>query len=351
MNPLQLRKIGAALGSLALAGCASGPSVGPPSSGLASSTQQRRFPPPCTPTVWAASLSSSTVYGYDATNALCVTLSGTYDGLPLNAPITVAIGKAPKYLYVADLGNNRIAVFTYAGTFVKAWSTTLGTQLYQPWGVCVSQKGIVGVANRQYNNTGAPGIVEFFSATAPNGSTPSGYASGVLNAYEYCAFDKATNFFVDGFTSAGPTKIGYLSHCYVNLNAQTVLDSGLGAGTSFEWAGMFSRITSPATDRLSVATYANPATNQTIKNWKVTAPTACGVAFGALANETLNYGSQFYDDYQLAPTALPGTGHIYVADYYDGTIWSSATRLGGAITSYDSVSGPVGVATQPTGQY
>ena len=185
---------------------------------------------------------------YGAGGAPCVTLTGPYNGLNLNAPITVAISRSPKRLYVADLGNNRVLVFTYNGTYVKWWSTAYGGALFQPWGVCVSRRGLVGVASRQSNNTGPPGNVEFFMPNAPSGSQASGDANGVLTADQFCAFDKNGNFFVES-TDVGRTEERVPRCRIVNLPGQTLIDSGLG--TAAFSVGMYSRINNPANDTLS----------------------------------------------------------------------------------------------------
>jgi hypothetical protein len=306
-------------------------------------------PPPCVPTVWASSLSSNAVYGFTApTSAPCVTLTGPYNGLNINAPIAVAISKHPKVLYVADLNNDRILVFNYAGVFIKWWSTGYGGQTYQPWGVCVSPKGLVGVANRQFNNTGPPGNVEFFVPTAASGSGPTGEASGIFIADQWCAFDRVSNFFVDGTTSGGQV-IAYLARAFVGLNGQTLVNSGLGSGAF--WVGMYSRINNPANDTLSVGTSVGLSTTQTIDNWKVAGPAAGPLVFTAIGAYSLtSYPSTTDAVYQLAPSLGGANGLLYVADYgASQTLYT--TNNGGAVALYNNVNGTVGVAVRPSGQY
>jgi hypothetical protein len=341
----------ACLTALAVAGCAG--SAGTATSRSVNAMPQVRTgtkpPPPCVPKIWATSLSPYAIYGYTAANsAPCVTLTGPYNGLNVNAPITVAVGKSPKRVYVADLGNDRILVFKYNGAFVKWWSTNYGGQLYQPWGVCVSRKGIVGVANRQFNNTGPPGNVEFFLPNAPSGSTASGDASGIFIADQFCAFDSHENFFVDGTTSGGQV-IAYLAQAFVNLPGQTLVNSGLGTG-SF-WVGMYSRINSPTDQTLSVATSSPNSTTQTILTWKVSGPSAGPLTFSFLSTYTLTgYPSTVNAVYQVAPSAGGSTGTVYVADYGAGQTLSAPAN-GGATSLYNNVSSTTGVATRPTGQY
>jgi hypothetical protein len=350
MNHLSFVKLGAPGALMLVVGCA-GNLAGSPASSIAV-TPHLRIPKPaiCTPKVWASSLGTNAVYGYTAPSSTpCVTLTGPYNGLSLSAPITVSIGSAPKWLYVADLGNNRIVVFTYQGVFVKALSTTLGTQMYQPWGVCVSSKGIVGVANRQFNNTGPPGNVEFFLPTAPNNSTPTGYATSVLQGDQFCAFDRKGNFFVDGTDVAGGQKIAYLAAAFVPMPAQTLVDSGLGSA-SF-WVGMYSRIGGSTSDTLSVGTSVGSSATQTVMNWKVSGPLAGPLAFTPLPSSTFtSYPVTTDAVYQLAPTRGGSTGSLYFADYGDGAVLSGPI-IGGPVSTYNAVSGTVGVATRPTGQY
>jgi len=351
MNFSPASKLAACLVAIAVAGCA-GSTGNAPGSSTAAIPQVRtapKPPPSCTPKVWATSLSPYAVYGYTSpSSAPCVTLTGPYNGLNLNAPITVAISRTPKRLYVADLGNNRILVFTYKGVYLKWWSTAYGGALFQPWGVCVSRRGLVGVANRQYNNTGPPGNVEFFMPNAPSGSQASGDANGVLTADQFCAFDKNGNFFVDGTTSAGQ-KITYLASAFVNLPGQTLIDSGLG--TASFWVGMYSRINTPADDTLSVGTSTPNSTTQTIMNWKVSGPANGPLTFSALSPYTLtNYPSTVNAVYQLAPTRGGSAGTVFVADY-GANQTLTAPANGGSTSLYNNVSSTTGVATRPTGQY
>lgn len=303
-----------------------------------------------TPSVWASSLGANKVYGYLANGSLCKTLSGPYAGLSINAPIGLAISQNPKRLYVADLGNNRILVFTYTGVFVKWLSTAIGGQQYQPWGVCVSPKGIVGVANRQYNNTGAQGNVEFFLPNAANGSGPTGYATGVLASDQWCAFDRRNNFFVDGVAtsaSGGGQQIAYLTAAHILQTNQTLVNSGLG-NASF-WVGMYSRIDSPADDVLTVGTAVGSSSTQTVMNWKVTGNVT--LTFTSLPSYSLtSYPVTIDPVYQLAPSAGGTNGKLYVADYGDNELLDTGAG-GGTMANYNPVSGNVGVATRPTGQY
>jgi hypothetical protein len=305
-------------------------------------------PAVCIPNVWASSLSANAVYGYTApSSAPCVTLSGPYNGVSFNAPISLATDRHG-HLYVADLNNFRIAVFTRTGVFIKAFNTTLGTQSYQPWGVCVSNNGVVGVGNRQFNNSGPPGNVEFFPSSAPNNSTPTGWANGILSSEEFCAFDKRGNFFVDGVAAASPggQKIAYLSRANVNLPSGTLVDSNLGSA-SF-WVGMYSRIDNPVDDTLSVGTSVGNSSTETVMNWKIAGPPAGPLTFSSLPAYTLSSYPVTTDAvYQLAPFVKT---FLYIADYGNSTVLQAPSN-GGGVTPYNSVGGTVGVATYPRGQY
>jgi DNA-binding beta-propeller fold protein YncE len=308
--------------------------------------------PPCnlTPQVWASSLGTNKVYGYNPASVVCKTLSGPYAGLNINAPIGLAFSKPQRRLYVADLGNNRILVFSQNGVFIKWLSTAVAGQQYQPWGVCVSPKGIVGVANRQYNNTGALGNVEFFLPNAASGSGPTGYATGVLGSDAFCAFDRRENFFVDGTATAasgGGQQIAYLTAAHILQANQTLLNSGLGNASY--WSGMYSRIDAPVDDTLSVGTSIGNSTTETVMNWKVAGVAV--LAFAALPSYILTpYPATTDAVYQLAPSAGGAAGTLYVADYGDNELLDTGAG-GGAMANYAAVSGNVGVTTNPTGQY
>jgi tripartite motif-containing protein 71 len=92
------------------------------------------------------------VYKYDPTGTI-LTQWGTFgsgDG-QFNSPQGVAVGP-DGYVYVVDLGNNRIQKFTADGAFVRKWGTaSLGSQLRRPDGVTVSGNGTVFVADAWAN--------------------------------------------------------------------------------------------------------------------------------------------------------------------------------------------------------
>lgn len=344
------------LAAASLNGCSSaGSQFGPPSAATGPATtlatqsrgQEGAHPLGCIPTVWASSLSTNAVYGYVAANSPpCITLNGTYAGLAFNAPTSVAVWK--KYLFVADLNNDRVVVFTITGSYVKYFSTALGGNTYQPWGVCVSQNGIVGTGNRSGN-------VEFWKYSAPSGSTPTGNATGtLLQSYAFCAFDKLNNFYVDGAafpSQGGGQQIAFLPSGNVNAGTQTLCNSGLGNGGY--WVGMYSRINSPVNQTLSVGAAAGNQVTELVYTWPVTGSgTSCSsLAFGAPTTLTLTpYPSTPDPMYQLAPKKSGGpAGPIYVADYGDNTTLR-ATALG-AVSVLQTVPLTTGVAAQPSGQY
>jgi hypothetical protein len=347
-------RAGAVLAALILTGCTAGgaSSLTVPTSNAAQASKHRTTP--CTPSVWASSVNSNQVYGYTAAStAPCVTLTGPYDGLNISSPIALAMGSSPRnYLYVADLNNDRILVFTKTGVFVKAWITDYTGVLYQPWGVCVSKNGrVVGVGNRAYDNSPAqPGNAEFFHTNTPDGGSAYASASGVLDSYNFCAFDKKGNFFIDGLTSSGATKVAYLPRADVPTGG-TLVDSGLGSA-SF-WVGMYSRINSPANDTLSVGTSISYGTTETVDNWKITGPPGGPLTFSAIASYSLTgYPSTRDAVYQLAPSAGGNctTCALYIADYGYAAILQSPPN-GGAVSTYNGVGTTVGVTTNPPGQY
>lgn len=348
MQPRTFFKVAAAVAVIVTGACSTQTgSLAPPVTLQVPHTAEKAAQP-CTPTLWATSTFPSAVYGYRAANsAPCVTLVGPYGGLSLNAPISLAIGKNPDRLYVADLGNARIAVFNYRGTFVKTWSTLLGGQSYQPYGVCVGPNGWVGVGNRQYNYTGAAGNAEFFRTQTVNNGRPTGYATGILSSDQFCAFDRVGNFFVDGPSSSGQ-KIAYLARGHVGKVKQALVDSQLG--TASYWVGMYSRVNSPADDTLTVGTAALAPT-QNVANWKVAGPKSGPLTFAALPTYALSSYPEGADPiYQLAPAPGGSTGSIFAADYGSSVVLKAPAN-GGSVSVYNSVSWTTGVATRPAGQY
>ena len=172
-----------------LYGCSKTGSAFAPSPAAAPAATQSRLhgahPPPCTPTLWASSFYYNAVRGYMAPQSpACVNLHGAYAGLHFHGPYSIAVGSNPNYLYVADLYNNRIVVFDYQGNYVKWLDTKLGNTPYEPWGVCVSTQGVVGVGNIREGT--APGNVEFFPAGATSGSLPTGDATGQFQRETQC---------------------------------------------------------------------------------------------------------------------------------------------------------------------
>jgi hypothetical protein len=340
---------------VSLAGCGNGPQLAAPGSLPAQSQSRHRgLPrPACTPTLWAAgeSATGAAVFGYTAANTTpCVTLNGMYNGLPFAATLSMATSSSPnpQYLYVADVDNSRIVVFDYQGNYVKWLDTTIGGIHYQPWGVCVSPSGTLGVGNRNGN-------VEFFSPSAGSGSTAASYATGVLADDEWCAFDSAGNFFVDG-ASGNHQKIAYLASSYVGMTGQqTLVDSGLG--TSYFWVGMYSRIDSPADQTLSVATAVGHSATQTVYTWNVSGPATGPLTLTPSAGSPYtftNYPNHPHHTrdpiYQVAPSAGGASGILYFADLGKKRVLTGAAN-GGSVAPYEHLNGAIGVALNPSGQY
>jgi hypothetical protein len=350
----------ALLAAALLSGCGKPePQSGPLAASLPMQAQDQHHgaaPLPCTPTLWATSPQHEAVYGYAAANSPpCITLAGTYAGLSLHGPFSVAVGSSPHYLYVADLYDNRIVVFNAAnGNYVKWLNTKLGGTPYNPWGVCVSPSGTLGVANIQ-QGTGQ-GNVEFFQSNAPNASLPTGDASGVLGRDEWCAFDSAGNFFVDGASAIQQNQgIAYLAGSAVGLPGQTLIDSGLG-NASF-WAGMYSRIDSPADQTLSVATAVGHSAIQTVRTWNVSGPpngpltfTPCTCSPYTFTNYPTHPLHGRDPVYQVAPGAGGASGTLYFADLGKGTVLQGPAN-GGNVSVYENPHSAIGVAANPAGQY
>jgi hypothetical protein len=265
-------------------------------------------------------------------------LNGATSGLAFYAPFGLATDHLGN-LYVADVNNSRVVVFTKHGGYVATLYMAAGEQ---PYSVCVSKHGVVGVVDRPSGSSGT-GDVEFF--TNYTFSAMTGSASGVLNTFEWCAFDGAGNFFADGSINYnnGGQKIVYLKKAYVNLPAQTVVDSGLGTGTY--WSGMY--VEEGFTNSLSVGG------NYEIQNFAIAGGVPGGIpTITALAGYPV--GSDPF--YQAAPSkGAAAAATIYIADYGNSTINEApvggAGRPGGAVTTYNPLSATVGVATYPTGQY
>jgi hypothetical protein len=315
-------------------------------------------PASCLPKLWTTSLSTNAVYGYTAANSTpCITLNGVYAGLSFNAPISVTVWK--KYLYVADLNNYRVVVFTITGSYVKYFSTALAGTSYEPWGVCVSTNGVVGVGNRNgidsSGNT-VDGNVEFWNYNAATGSTPTGSATTILQNDQFCAFDVRGNFYVDGtaFTTAGGgQQIAYLPSGIVNAGAQILCNSG--QGNAHFWTGMFSKITSPVSQTLSVGGAIGSSGTQDLFTFPVTGSgTSCSsVVFGSPATYLITpYPITVDPLYQLAPKHAPAnpSSPLFIADYGDNKTLRS-TIVGGPAGSLESVSATTGVAAQPSGEY
>ncbi|MGB8521057.1 MAG: hypothetical protein WCD38_12935 [Candidatus Tumulicola sp.] len=344
------------LAAVVLSGCGkAGSQFSPPAGSTPMAAENGHHggahPANCTPTLWASSLSTGRVNGYLAANsAPCVSLHGSYAGLHFQQPYAVAIGSNPNYLYVADLLNDRIVVFDAQGNYVKWLNTKLGNTDYNPWGVCVSPQGVVGVGNIQQG--AAQGIVEFFAPTAPSGSLPTGDATGQLQRQTYCAFDSAGNFFVEDGTSSGTSHIDYLASANVGLPGQTLVDAGLGSGST--WVGMYSRIDSPAGDTLSVASNTPNNAAQLVQTWTVSGPPAGPLTLTPCTCSPYHFHQFPHNTGNIvdgvAPTTGGSGGFLYFADYGKGRILQGPAN-GGVVTTYETLHGALGVATNPGGQY
>ena len=325
-----------------LAACAGRSSTSPmPDNGLIPLAPQALLvDTTCTASVWASSLQGSPpgVQGYTKAGILCGPLitGSSSPGGPLVAPYGLATDRAGD-LYVADVNNSRVVVFKRNGAYLTTMNMTSG---YQPFSVCVSPSGVVGVVDRNAVK-GKPGDVEFFKSY--RNSTMTGDATGVLNTFNWCAFDKRGNFFADGTTSGGAFEIVYLAHANVGKRAQTVLDSMLGSGT--DWLSMY--VQKPG-NLLSVGG------DYEIQNFKINAVT--GQPSGPPTITTLTQYPKGRDPfYQAAPSAGGGSATIYIADYGESAVLQApvggSRRTGGPVTPFALQLSVVGIATHPTGQY
>jgi hypothetical protein len=306
----------------------------------------------CTPTLWASGRAQGHpggVNGYVAANsAPCITLHGSYNGLSLTGLYTLAIGSSPNYLYVPDIYNYRIVVFDYSGNYVKWLSTKLGNTNYEPWGVCVSSQGVLGVGNIQEG--AAQGNVEFFPPNAASGSLPTGDATGQMQRQTECAFDSAGNFFVEDGNTGG-SHIDYLAASNVGVTGQTLVDAGLGTSS---WVGMYSRVDSPADQTLSVGINTPDSATQKVYTWTVNGPPAGPLTFTPCACSPYtfhhyphNTGNAMDD---VSPSSGGASGVLYMADYGKGRILQGPAN-GGHVTTYETLRSAIGVATNPSGQY
>ena len=247
--------------------------------------------------------------------------------------------------------------FTITGSYVKWFHTKIpsNSTSYQPWGVCVSKTGIVGVGTRQgttSNGGTVNGNVEFWNYNAASGSTPTGYGSGMFGSDEFCAFDKKSNFFVDGAALSGlggGQQIGYIAANHINTPAATLCNSALGNANY--WVGMYPRIDSPVDQTLSVGAAVGSSTSESVYNWTVTGASNCSLAFVSAPTYTFTtYPSTIDPMYQLAPSKNGALGKLFIADYGAGQTLEGPAN-GGAIATYETVPSTTGVATQPSGQY
>jgi NHL repeat len=340
----------AAASVLLLAGCSGGSSTGALAGGAPltpSAAHSQLLPPPCTvPSVWVSTLAGTPpgVQGYTSLGAPCGPLvtGSTSPGGALVAPFGLATDPQGN-LYVADVNMSRVLVFKKTGVYLSTLTMLPGMQ---PLSVCVGPKSIIGVVDRPASSTGS-GDVEFFKSY--NAPAPYGQTTGVLNTFNWCAFDKKFNFFADGTTqySGGSSKIVYLPKANVLAGGpQTAIDSNLGSANY--WMGMY--VQKGFQHKLSVAV---PGSAPYIKNFPITIA-GVPVAAGSTTTTLGGYTPSADDVYEAAPSAGGAGATVYVADYLAGIVWATpvgAAQVGGTSLSWVSQATPVGVATYPTGQF
>ena len=308
----------------------------------------------CKVVAWASTVNQGTVQGYQTNGALCGTISaGPYHYGSQTYFIQYANGLATSrtHLYVADKAG-RIFVFSHpylpSPTFVKVWSTSIGSTTYNPWSVCVNASDtIVGVGNYQSSGSANP-VAEFFKTTLPNGSSPSHRATSPdLVSQAWCAFDVVGNFFVDGTTALGAPEIDYVATARVHTN--TILKNSF-IGSAEYWYSMYSRIDSPVDDTLSVVGRALGCCTQTIYNWKVAGPPLGPLTFTTQLPFVLTGypSSPSSPIYQVAPALAINL--LYIAAFYNNEL-VQAPANGGSVTPWTPQHNPLGVAAVLPGQY
>lgn len=336
-----------------LNGCSgAGSHFAPPAAPATAENAHRSVVQPanCTPTLWAST--AGAVYGYTAANSPpCITLNGAYNGLHFSGVYSLAISSNPNYpyLYVPDMYHNRIVVFDYnTGNYVKWLDTKLGNTPYEPWGVCVSPNGTLGVGTIQEGTSS--GNVEFFAPNAAIGSLPTGDATGQWRQTR-CAFDAAGDFFVTMNTG----HIAYLASSYVNVPGQTLVDAGLAAG---QWVSVYSRVNSQDDLTLSAALDVSESGTQTVNTWTVSGPPTGPLTFTPATGSPYVFHQYPHADLaveQVAPSTGGTNGVLYFAEFGNhfgrrGHILQAPAN-GGHITIYQSLRGAMGVALNPAGQY
>src|SRR5579871_555774 len=329
MSPISKAAFAAAL--VLLSGCSGNLGSATPSLGRQPASQADLQPPspPCAtaPNVWTSSLIFSQVYGYDTGGNLICTLTGLS---PTNAfATTMGLGtNAAGHLFVADMAANQIVQFKSRGQFVNAWSTDIAGAVYQPMGICVSRTGLIGVADRALDNIGATNV-EIFNAAG----TMLGYATTPsLQSANYCAFDKAGDFFVNGTAtpgSGGGQQVWYLARGDIAANATLTLST---VGNAAYWVGMYSQINTSLTYSLSIASppvtgtgcnsYCAPITTFQIGNGTVPPPPhgPITLTLHSTCNVT-GYPNNYNAVFQLAP--LGST--LYMADFGTHSVQSATS--------------------------
>jgi hypothetical protein len=351
MRPLNfILGLAACLAILLSAGCAGGQTAGSltGSAGMPAALRTAHFPPPCaTPKVWISQpLPSFTqVEGYRAngTPIPCSANNGSASGTLFIDATALASDAAGNY-YVVDTLNYRVVVFNSAGGYIDTLDTKTSVQ---PYGVCVSPSGVVGVADTE---PGSTGDVEFFtSGVSGNYAAPTGWATGVDVNFQWCAFDKAGNFLATGTTSAGAQQIVYLSAADVNLASQTLLSSGIATGP--DWGSMYVQLKCSAGANGEVLAVSDLTPSPpTIQFWKINPATGRPTALISTLSLT-GYPSGANNMEQDAPDNTCYTkAFVYFADY-GGSKALRTREYSGAIGVFNgSVNGAYGVATNPTGQ-
>jgi len=102
-----------------------------------------------------------------------VTLAAPTGGY--SSPNGVAVDINNHYLYAADTGNHRIAVYTYTSGNTPQLLTTFSTAPYVPWGMCVDSQGFL-----YYSDLG-DGLVEKLLFNGSTASVAATIGAGLIN--------------------------------------------------------------------------------------------------------------------------------------------------------------------------
>ncbi len=292
--------------------------VANPSGAAATRAATTARPSPGRAFVFVSAYFTNSVYAYDTAGRLVATLGG------FNAPSGLATD-ASGTLYVADTGNSRVQVYRppYNGK-----PTTLSDG-QEPEDVAVDASGNVAVTNYE-TSYGRKATIDFYA----KGSTkPTRVISSKSFAYfDFCAFDKAGNLFLDGFgatAEVGEVVGGIRGTSITNLTTGNALAYAGGVGVTK--TGLISILDS---QRRAIYSY-DPPTN--------------GNLGSPIQSTSLSGASN-----PLGIAFAPDNTHVAVADVNLGELLVYRFPAGGLALAGVTLPGfgrAFGVAIVPTEQY